>query len=136
MTRTITFTQEIAYPGLERASITVELIPSVGARFDLPVILDTGAAISKFDHAIAARLGITDIRSSTNTFPARAVDNEITTAYVHDVAMMFLGRPLTIPVAFCPDWPTGGDNLLGMEGFFEHAVFAFDHVKRRVYVKV
>jgi hypothetical protein len=136
MTRTITFNQELAYPGQKRASLTVEIVPATGANFELPVVLDTGAAISKFDHALASRLGIANITNTPRTFQARAVDEQIATGYVHDVTLIFLGNRMTIPVAFCPAWPTGGENLLGMEGFFAQGLFAFDHAHCKVHFNV
>lgn len=136
MTTTITFPQEFGYPGESRPSLTIEVVPPTGSTIELPVILDTGASVSKFDHAQAARMGVTDIRNSSRIIRPRTASNQIGVGYVHDVEIVFLGRTLTIPIAFCPDWPAGGDNLLGMMGFFEHAVFAFDHAKRMVYVKV
>lgn len=131
MTETITFPQEFGYPGELRPSLTIEVVPPIGSTIELPVILDTGASISKFDHAQAARMGVTDIRSSSRIIRPRTASNQLGVGYVHDVQIVFLGR-----TAFCPDWPKGGHNLLGMEGFFEHAIFAFDHVRRMVYVKV
>ena len=136
MTATITFPQEFGYPGEPRPSLTIEVVPSAGSSIVLPVILDTGAAISKFDHAQAGRMGVSDIRNSARIIHPRTASNQVGVGYVHDVKIVFLGRTLTIPIAFCPDWPEGGHNLLGMEGFFEHAIFAFDHVKRMVYVRV
>ena len=136
MTETIEFPQEFGYPGEARPSLTIEVVPPSGSTYEVPVILDTGAAISKFDHARAARMGVTDVRDTQRIIQPRTASNQVGVGYVHDVEIVFLGRTLTIPITFCPDWPAGGDNLLGMEGFFEHAIFAFDHVKRLVYVRV
>ncbi|MCH8919209.1 MAG: retroviral-like aspartic protease [Chloroflexi bacterium] len=136
MTHTIAFSQEFAYPGQRRASLIIEVVPPTGATFELRVVLDTGASISKFDHALAARMGITNIRETSRIIQPRAVDNASTVGYVHPVTINFLGRQLTIPIVFCPDWPAGGDNLLGMEGFFEHGIFAFEHARQRVYINV
>ncbi len=136
MTTTFTFPQEFDYPGELRPSLTIEVVPSTGSTIELPVILDTGASISKFDHAQAARMGVPDIMNTPRIIHPRTASNQLGTGYVHDVEIIFLGRTLTIPIAFVPSWPVGGHNLLGMEGFFEHAIFAFDHVKRTVYVRV
>lgn len=137
MTQTIAFTQEFGYPSERRPSLTIEVIPPTGGRYEVPVILDTGAAISMFDHARAARMGIPNVTQGyTKRFNAFTASNEQSVGYLHDVEIVFLGRTVTIPIAFCPDWPQGTNNLLGMEGFFEQGIFGFDHVRRMVYLRI
>lgn len=53
-------------------------------------------------------------------------------AWIHPVEIEFFGRPLTIEAAFCPAWDM--KNLLGMRGFFDQVVIAFDHAEQRLYV--
>jgi len=41
---------------------------------------------------------------------------------------------MTIPVSFCPSWPTGTPNLLGMEGFFDQLLIALEHREKKIYL--
>lgn len=89
--------------------------------------------MSVFDHAILPSIGIPDVTTGTEVW-LTAASGEQKKGYQHRLKIEFLGRPLTIPVAFCPAWPAGRPNLLGMEGFFEQLVIAFEHEYRRVSV--
>jgi hypothetical protein len=60
------------------------------------------------------------------------VNREVERAYIHEFEIDFLGRRMTTPAAICPEWDT--QNLLGIRGFFDQMVVAFDHAERRVYV--
>lgn len=110
----------------------IRIRPSSGPTFTVQAVLDTGAAISYFDRALLPPLGITDVTTG-RPIDLRAASGERSTGYVHSVNIEFVGHPMTIPVAFCPDWPEGTDNLLGMEGFFEQLRAAFEHRARRFY---
>jgi hypothetical protein len=110
----------------------IRIRPSSGPTFTVQAVLDTGAAISYFDRALLPPLGITDVTAG-RPIDLRAASGERSTGYVHSVNIEFVGHPMTIPVAFCPDWPEGTDNLLGMEGFFEQLRAAFEHRARRFY---
>jgi hypothetical protein len=61
-----------------------------------------------------------------------AANRDSAPAWVHPVEIDVLGRRLTIQAAICPDWDT--KNLLGMRGFLDQMVVAFDHAQRRLYV--
>lgn len=50
----------------------------------------------------------------------------------HDVPVEFLGRRMTIEIAFIPTADKA--DLVGMRGFFDQMTIAFDHAARRVYV--
>lgn len=98
-------------------------------------LLDTGAEFSVFDKSLAQALGVVDI-SSGRALRLRTADEREYVGYQHNVTIEFLGHRVSVPVAFCPDWPEGIDNLLGMGGFFDRFIVAFDHRARAVYAAV
>lgn len=116
-------------PQGHRTTIQILLIPRDGEPFVQNAILDTGAGVSSFDKALAKRLGFDDLTTGTKT-TVRAADGQQADAYIHSVRIELFGNPMTIPVAFCPAWPEGTSNLLGMAGFFEQMIAAFDHRNR------
>jgi hypothetical protein len=94
------------------------------------MILDTGAEISILNRDLIRILGL-------QVHEGQPVELEVANrasaqAWVHPVEIEFLDRRLTIQAAICPDWDT--KNYLGMRGFFDQLVIAFDHAQRRVYV--
>lgn len=130
--KVLSFEQEFAYGDTHRISvpIRVENLPYL-----IDAILDTGAGVSCFDRRLLPHLGIADVRTG-RPIEMRAADNNLCWGYLHTVRVEFLGRALAIPVAFCPDWPEGTPNLLGMRGFFEQMLVAFDHQNRTVHYTV
>jgi hypothetical protein len=132
MAITRTFSQSHTY-GSQRPIVPIRIHRPTGPPSTVRAILDTGAYVSVFDHGILPTIGITDVTTGT---PVRlvAANGLEAPGYQHALKIEFLGRPLTIPVAFCPSWPKGLPNLLGMEGFFEQLVIAFEHRFRRISV--
>jgi hypothetical protein len=129
---TLSFDQELAYGNTHTVSvpIRVENLPYL-----VNAVLDTGAAVSAFDRALLPDLGIADIRGGTE-IDIRAAGNQKALGYLHSLRVEVLGRALTIPVAFCPEWPEGTRNLLGMRGFFEQALMAFEHQSRKIHYTI
>jgi len=112
-------------------NVPIRIRPSGTPPFAERAILDTGAAISRFDKSILARLGISDMKSGVPK-KVYVADNTEYQGYIHEVDIEFLGRPMRIPAVFCDDWDRV-NNLLGMEGFFQQMLAAFDHARRRFY---
>ena len=110
----------------------IRIRPPSGPTFAVRAVLDTGAAISYFDRALLPSLGITDVTTG-KSIDLRAANGQKSTGYVHSISIEFVGHVMTIPAAFCPDWPEGTVNLLGMEGFFEQLRAAFEHGDRKFY---
>jgi hypothetical protein len=52
---------------------------------------------------------------------------------LHSLQVELFGQRLTIPVAFSEAWPEGTQNLLGMRGFFEQMLIAFNHSQRQLF---
>ena len=119
------FPTRFVYSG-DAVIVPIRFIPPSGITFTQNAIVDSGAFTSFFNKAIAPQLGITDLTVGRAT-PVVAANGDDTTGYVFDVEVELLGRRMTIPVVFCPDWPEGTRNLLGMAGFFDqfpHLAFA------------
>ena len=112
-------------------NVPIRIRPNGAAPFTERAILDTGAAISRFDKSILTRLGISDIASGVPK-KVYVADNTEYQGYIHEIEIEFLGRPMRIPAVFCDDWDRV-NNLLGMEGFFQQMLAAFDHARRRFY---
>jgi hypothetical protein len=132
MTTTLSFERDLDYGDTHTISVPVRL---ENLPYLIDAILDTGAAVSAFDRALLPDLGISDVRSGTEIELTTAND-EHGKGYIHSVRVEVLGRVLTIPVAFCPDWPEGTRNLLGMRGFFEQALIAFEHQNRKIHYTI
>jgi hypothetical protein len=98
-------------------------------------ILDTGASVSVFDRALLPDLGISDVTVGTE-IPVAVANGQRGKAYLHSLEIEILGHRLTVPIGFCPDWPEGTKNLLGMRGFFEQSLVAFDHQGRTIYYTI
>jgi len=128
----LSFDRERVYGDTHTVSVPVRL---ANLPYLVDAILDTGAAVSSFDRALLPDLGITDVRSGKDIH-VTAANNERGVAYVHTVRVEVLGHVLMIPIAFCPDWPEGTRNLLGMRGFFEQALIAFEHQQRKIHYTI
>jgi hypothetical protein len=135
VTYDLSFKDRLLYSVNEHAIFTsVEVHPPTGASFEVQALIDTGAEMSRFDHSLLPQFGIADVTSGLKTLVASANQAGTSdTGYIHDVEVRILGRLMTIPVVFCPAWPHGTTNLLGMEGFFDHWHFAIHHSLRRLY---
>jgi Aspartyl protease len=133
VTYRLTFEERVAYVhALHSLSVPLRILPLTGAPFTVNAILDTGAAMSTLDRALAARLGIADVTSGTPT-PVRLPDSSYADAFSHDVTVELFGRRLLLPALMCPSWPEGTENLLGMKGFFEQILFGLNHAERAFY---
>ena len=121
------FENEHAYHD-DKALVSVRLL---GTRIPtwVQMTIDTGAEISVLNRSLASqlRLKVEEGRS----VGLKVANGDIAAAYVHEVAIDFVGRRLTIPVLICPEWDT--ENLLGMRGFLDQMVIAFDHAQKRIY---
>ena len=126
---TLTFDNELEYGDRHKISVPVrvENLPYL-----IDAVIDTGAAVSLFDRALLPDLGISDLTSGTEV-ALRAANKGSGVGYLHPLQIEILGRPLAIPVAFSADWPEGIQNLLGMRGFFEQMLVAFEHRERRIH---
>ena len=140
---TLTFDQEYDYRRSDddhRLQIVVRLLPEAGPPLTVNALLDTGAEYSIFDRALLPGLGIANVTSVSSpdnvigVMPANLADEtRKDVAYVHPIRVEWLGYQMTVPIAFCPTWDEGIDNLLGMRGFFEQLNVAVSHQKRMVY---
>jgi len=123
----LTFDDEFSYGNRHAITLPVRL---ENLPYLIEALLDTGAAVSLFDSALLPDLGISDITAGQRV-ELRAANNEKGIGYVHSLQIEILGRRLMIPVAFSEDWPQGTRNLLGMRGFFEQVLVAFEHRERK-----
>jgi predicted aspartyl protease len=133
---TLDFSVEHDYragPDDHSAEVQIRIIPPGGVPMVITGILDTGAALSMFDKSLVPFFGIQDLTTG-NEIEITAANNQTEKAYVHELEIEFLGKRLTVPVGFCPNWPDGTPNLLGMKGFFEQLHVAFKHNDRLVLV--
>jgi predicted aspartyl protease len=129
------FAQEYRYSSAQHiVSVPIRIRPSASPPFEQLAVLDTGAAVSRFDRSILSRAGITDITTG-EPMKAYMADNTEYQCYVHPIEIEFMGHVMTIPAAFCDDWDNV-NNLLGMRGFFEQMLAAFDHARRKFYFSI
>jgi predicted aspartyl protease len=119
--KTLNFQSEHRYDG-DKVLASVRLL---GARIPTRVemVLDTGAEISLLNRDFISHLRLSI--QEGEPIELMVANKAVTRAYIHSIDVEFLGRRLTIPAAICPDWDT--QNLLGMRGFFDQMVVAFDH---------
>ena len=130
------FHSEYSYNPTEHSvSVPIRILVPLQPPLTVKALLDTGAAISCFDRALCPVLGIGDIRQGRD-IPIRLANNEQLTGYVHQIDIEFFGHRMTIPAVFCPDFPEATENLLGMEGFFEQIVVAFQHRNRKIFATI
>jgi hypothetical protein len=128
----LSFDRELAYGNTHTITVPIRV---QNLPYLIDAVLDTGAAVSVFDRALLPDLGISDVRSGTE-IDLRPADNECRKGYLHPLRIEVLGHTLLIPVAFCPDWPEGTRNLLGMRGFFEQTLMAFEHQNRKIHYTI
>jgi hypothetical protein len=126
--KTLTFASEIEYTGA-KVYLPVQLV-AVRRLHRIEMVLDTGSEISLLNRRFVAPLGL-DLTAG-ESISRRVASGEIAQAWIHPVEIEVLGRGMTTEAAFCPDWDT--QNLLGMRGFFDQMVIAFEHAQRRIYV--
>ena len=110
---TLSFDLEQSY-GDEGIFIAVGLLADASGSV-VEMKLDTGAAISTMHHSYLELLGIDDIASGASATLFLA-NGDGRPAWIHPVRINFFGVPLTIDVAFCPEWSM--ENLLGMRGVY------------------
>jgi len=123
------FSQSHTYPG-GRPEVPIRIHRQSGRPFTVIAALDTGAYMSVFDHAILPTIGINNVTTGKRVW-LTAANGQQDQGYEHSLKIEFLGRPMTIPVAFCPAWPRGMPNLLGNAGFFGQLIIAFEHGFKR-----
>ena len=115
----IEFEREYYYDGpadSHSAWVWVRLLPPSGPTIRVHALLDTGASFCVFDMSLAETLGITDVTMGEEVELSLA-NGSPATGYIHGVSLEFLEQDFDVPAVFCPAWPEGGDNLLGMRGF-------------------
>jgi predicted aspartyl protease len=127
MTTSLEFQHQATYVG-HKVVVTATLVETPD-RLLVNMILDTGAEVSLLNRGYLDELPI--VLHDGEPIHIIVANGEQAPAWIHPVAIEFLGRPLTIEAAICPDWDT--QNLLGMRGFFDQFVVAFDHANHRVY---
>jgi len=125
--RTLTFADEHLYDG-HKAFVWVRIFGR-SVEVNLDMILDTGASLTLLNRKLIPVLRLDVERGEP--IDVMVANKEVARAYVHELVIDFLGRRMIVPAAICPDWDT--QNLLGMQGFFEQMVVAFDHAERRIY---
>ena len=122
-----------AGPDDHEVTVQVRLFPIAGIPLVVTALVDTGASISMFDKSLMPLLGIVDVATGQK-FEITAANNQVADAFAHDIEIEFLGRRLMVPLGFCPAWPDGTPNLLGMKGFCEQLHIALKHQERLLYV--
>ena len=124
---TLTLNSEHHYKG-DKVVVRVRLLqPRITTRVDMT--LDTGAEVSVLNRDLVGPLGLTI--EDGDSITVMVANGEVAQAWIHPIDIEFLGRRLTIPVAICPEWDT--QNLLGMRGFFDQMIVAFDHANRTIH---
>jgi predicted aspartyl protease len=127
--KSIPFETEHLYAG-HKALGSVRLIEArIPLRVDM--VVDSGAEITVLNRGFVSVLGIADVHSG-EPIELIVANNDSRPAWIHPVKIEVLGRTLTIEAAFCPEWDM--KNLLGMRGFFDQLVIAFDHEWRQLYL--
>lgn len=126
--RRIHFQHEHSYQG-HKIVLQVSLIRPSGVEIDIEAILDTGASVSILSRGLVRALGLE--LGAGEPIELMVANGEIAQAFVHDVELNFLGQRVPIRAAICPDWSM--KNYLGMQGFFDQMVIAFDHAQKRIY---
>jgi predicted aspartyl protease len=125
--KSITFENEHHYDG-NKAFVSIRILGR-SIEINLDMVLDTGAVLTVLNRKMIPVLGINV--EMGDPIEVMVANKDVATGYVHEVEIDFLGRKLSLPAVICPDWDT--QNLLGMQGFFDQMVVAFDHAERRVY---
>jgi predicted aspartyl protease len=126
------FPHEIRYPAGDQNAYVNLRFPDAKVPFSLRLLLDTGAGVTVLDRKLAKHLNVPKITSSRETVDFTLADKSSVRGYIHPIRVEFLGKPLTIDVAFVPTKEMS--SLIGMRGFFDKMQVAFDHAARRVHV--
>jgi len=126
------FDDEWNYGDTHTVSLPVRL---QNLNYFVEATIDTGAAVSYFDSALLPDLGISDVTTGTQ-IALTAANGERSTGHLHALQIEILGHRLIVSAAFCPDWPQGTKNLLGMRDFFEQIRIAFEHRDRKFYYTI
>jgi hypothetical protein len=125
--KSITFEDEYLYD--EHKVLVWIGVQGLHVQMNVEMVIDTGASISVFNRELTRLL--TAPVESGEPIELVVANRDAERAYIHEFNIDFLGRSLTIPAAICPDWNTA--NLLGMRGFLDQMVIAFDHAQKRIY---
>jgi hypothetical protein len=128
----IGFTHDLQYPTGDHNAYVSLRFPGARTPTVIRAMLDTGAAVSVINRQFARHLNVSNITDTTDTMTLTLADGRPVLAYVHRLPAEFLGRPLMIDVAFVPTIDTA--DLIGMRGFFDQMIVAFDHSRRTVHV--
>ena len=130
--RFIGFPHEISYPSAVH-NVWVNLrFPQARTPTVIKALLDTGSGITVLNRKHAKHLRVPDITSSSEVIELVLADGGRAQGYIHKMPVEFLGRQLSIDVAFVPAMDTA--DLIGMRGFFDQMTVAFDHAQRKAYV--
>ena len=124
-----TFTLEDEHHYSDNKAVALVRLLAARPRTRVEMVLDTGAEVSLLNRQFLAPLRLT--AADGERIDLMVANKEFTRGYIHHVDIEFFGRRLTIPAAICPDWDTA--NLLGMRGFFDQMVVAFDHANRTIH---
>ncbi len=123
----LSFERAVRYSG-HKAYVSVVLTHAyLGSRVDM--VLDTGAEISLLNRQFIAPLDLTVTDGEAITLIV--ANGDVAQAWIHSVTVDVFDRRLVVPMAICPEWDT--QNLLGMRGFFDQMVVAFDHANRTIH---
>jgi hypothetical protein len=126
--KSFSFDGEYAYTG-DKISLPAALILDGGIEVAFEAVLDTGAEVTLLNRLLARHLPIRIEDGEPITLGV--VSGDVSTAYMHDVRLRILGEIRSLRVGFVPDWNT--KNFLGMRGFFDQTIIAFDHANHRIY---
>ena len=124
---TIAFDRDIIYVG-HKAIASVRLVEARDPIL-LEMVLDTGAAISLLNRYFIAELGLA--LHDGEPIELIVANGDSAPAWIHSIVVDVFGRRLTLDTAICPSWDT--KNLLGMRGFSDQMVVAFDHGNRTIH---
>jgi predicted aspartyl protease len=126
--KVLRFANEHPYTG-HKALVSVRLI-GAPVPMRLNMVIDSGAEVTVMHRELLAVLGIDDVTTGI-AIQLMVANKESQPAWIHRVEIECFGRRMTIDAAFCPAWDM--KNLLGMRGFFDQVVIAFDHAEQRLY---
>ena len=127
----IGFPKALQY-SIREENVWVQLrFPAARVPLVVRALLDTGAAVTILNRKYARHLHIEKITGSTDTLDLKLPDGRSVRAYVHRVPVEFLGQPFEVDVAFVPTSDTA--DVIGMRGFFDRMIVAFDHAHRTTY---
>jgi hypothetical protein len=133
VTHSLVFDDVYPYTG-HSIDVRIHLVPppAVGVPFLVNALIDTGAGITFLDNQLLLSLGIADVTTGV-PLPITAADGGQGDGFIHDVTLDIWGRRVTIPAVFCPTWPPGTKNLLGMQGFLDKLLVGLAHRQNRLF---